>query len=1055
MSISESCIRRPVMTTLMMVAFVIFGAAGYALLPVAALPRVDYPTIQVTATLSGAAPETMAASIAAPLERQFATIAGIDSMTSTSVLGTTQITIQFNLNRNIDGAALDVQSAISTAARLLPPEMTQQPSFRKVNPADQPILLLAMRSPTLPLSTVDEYAETLVGPQISQLPGVAQVSVYGAQKYAVRVRYDPEALAARRISVSDLSTAVANANSNTPVGSIDGPAQSFVLQATGPLLHASQYGPIIVAYRNGAAVRLQDIATAVDSVENDKAASWLDGTRAIVLAIQRQPDANTVQVVDSVKALLATLRAQIPPSVTLEVLNDRSISIRQSVADVQFTLVLTIGLVILVIFLFLRSLTATIIPALALPVSLVGCFAGMWLLGFSIDNLSLMALTLSVGFVVDDAIVMLENIVRHMEKGASAMEAALQGSREIGFTIISMTLSLIAVFIPVLFMGGIVGRLFSEFAITISMAILISGLVSLTLTPLLCSRILKAEHMETSNALTRTTERIFAAMLRGYERTLDIVLAHRRIMLAITLATFAAAMYLFVVVPKGFFPTEDTGFLTAFTEGAQDISFEAMSERQQAAAAVVRRDPDVSAVMSAIGIGGNATSINQGRMFISLRPFGERRSTANQVIQRLRGEVTGLTGITVVFQNVSNINVGGRTTKGEYQYTIQGSDLAELYALAPRIQQRLAQIPGVTDLSTDLQIASRQAVIDLDRDRASQLGITAAQVRSVLYDAFGSRQISTIYTATNDYEVILEVQPRFERDATDLSRLYVQAPNGQSVPLDAIATVRQTSGPLTVNHQAQQPSVTFSFNLLPGTALGDAVQGVQAAERALNIPASIITNFAGTAQAFQQSLQGQGWLLLAAVLVIYMVLGVLYESFVHPLTILSGLPSAGIGALIALMVAGMPLTVIAVIGVVMLIGIVKKNAIMMIDFALERKREGVTDPVVAIRDACLLRFRPIMMTTMAALMGTLPIALAVGAGSELRQPLGVAVVGGLLVSQLLTLYITPVIYVYLETLAMRFRRKPVATPAPAPKPAPAARPEPLLIPQESPSHPGR
>jgi len=933
--------------------------------------------------------------------------------------------MQFDLDRNIDGAALDVQSALTTAAKKLPVEMTTPPSFQKVNPADFPVMFLTMASDTLPLSTVDEFAEVMVGQRISTLPGVAQVQVFGAQKFAVRVQANPEALAAMGIGIDDLRAAVAAANSNTPVGNLNGATQNFTLAASGTLSKAAQYRSIIVAYRNGAPIRLGDVAKVKDSVQNDQIAGWFNGKRSVTLAVQRQPDANTVQVVDSVKALIPVFQAEIPPAIELQVINDRSISIRNSVDDVQFTLILTVVLVVLVIFVFLRNVTATIIPALALPVSLIGTFAGMYAMGYSIDNLSLLAITLSVGFVVDDAIVMLENIVRHIENGMRPMEAALKGSAEIGFTILSITLSLVAVFIPVLFMGGIVGRLFREFAVTISMTIMISGIVSLTLTPMLSSRMLKSHRGERHNWLYRLSEAGFTAMLNFYAATLGAVLRWRLITLFVTFLSLAAAIYLFVIVPKGFFPIEDTGLIFAITEAGQDTSFAAISERQKAVAAIIKENPNVTVANSSVGATGFTPALNQGRIFINLKPRDQRKQTATEIIQELRQKVAAVPGINTYFQPIQNIQAGGRLAKSQYQYTLQDADLDELYHFAPIMMGRLRELSGFQDVSSDLQLGNLQAVVDIDRDKASQFGLTADMVRSTLFSAFGTRQISTIYTASNDYEVILEADPQFQQDPAALSRIYVRPSTGtgQPIPLEAFATVRSGVGPLTVNHQSQLPSVTISFNLAPGVSLGEAVQRIQETERAANLPVTVATGFQGTAQVFQDSLRGQGLLLIAAVLVIYIVLGILYESFIHPITILSGLPAAGLGALLTLMLFKLDLSVIAIIGIVMLIGIVKKNAIMMIDFAIERRKTPGTSAEAAIHEACLLRFRPIMMTTMAAIMGTLPIALGVGAGSELRRPLGLAVVGGLLVSQTLTLYITPVVYVYMEKARSALSRK--------------------------------
>ncbi|HUS05300.1 MAG TPA: efflux RND transporter permease subunit [Bryobacteraceae bacterium] len=1015
MNLSKLFIERPVMTALVSFAIVLFGVVAFRALPVAALPSVDYPTIQVTAAVPGANPETMASSVATPLEREFSTIAGIDTMSSTNSQGTTAITITFALDRNIDAAAQDVQAAISKAGGRLPPSMPRPPSFQKVNPAEQPILYLSLDSDTLPLYTVNEYADTLLAQRISMVSGVSRVNVFGAQKYAVRIQLNPDELSSRNISVDEVQKAVQGSNTNLPTGRLDGEKQAFTIQSSGTLASAAAYRPIIVAYRKGSPVRLEQLGNVVDSVENDKIIAWFNNKHAMVLAVQRQPGTNTVEVVDNIKALLPALRREIPPSVNLSIGFDASQSIRGSIRDVEFTLVLTICLVVLVIFLFLRNFSATLIPGAAVPFSIVGTFAVMYLLGYSLNNLSLMALTLSVGFVVDDAIVMLENIVRHMEMGKSRMEAAFAASREIGFTIISMTISLVAVFIPVLFLGGIVGRLLHEFSVTIVVAILISGFVSLTLTPMLGSRFLKANHDVKHGRFYNTLEAAFNKMLGGYEYTLGIAMRHRFVTLMVALLMLVGTAYMFVTMPTGFIPSQDSGFMFAISRGPQDISFESMARHQHAVAETIRAHPDVETV-GAFVLGGN-----QAVAFSRFKPRDQRKKNVDQIIDELRPEVAKVPGIMVFMQNPPPVTVSGQRMASAYQMTLQSVNLNELYDWTPKLTAVMRTLPGFVDVSTDMEIASPQVMVDIDRDRALALGVSPQQIQNALFTSFGSREVSTIFAPANQYSVIMEVEPKYQRSPEALSKLYVRSSQGALIPLDTLVKTTRTVGPLSIGHYGQLPATSISFNLRPGVALGDAAQHVDTAIRDLQMPATISTAFQGTVKEFQRSFQNLSILLIVAVLVIYIVLGVLYESFIHPITILSGLPSAVFGALATLLIFGKQLDLYAFVGIIMLFGVVKKNAIMMIDFAIGAQKEGKTAHD-AIWEGCLLRFRPIMMTTVAALFGTLPIALGYGEGADARQPLGLAVVGGLIVSQFLTLYITPVIYLYLERFQLWLKR---------------------------------
>jgi HAE1 family hydrophobic/amphiphilic exporter-1 len=1029
MNLSRLFIERPVMTVLVTMAIALFGAIAFRSLPVAALPTVDYPTIQVSATLPGANPETMAASVATPLEREFSTIAGIDSMSSTNTQGMSQITVQFDLSRNIDAAAQDIQSAISKAGGRLPPNMPRPPSFQKVNPAEQPVLYLTLTSKTLPQYTVNEYADTILAQRISMVAGVSRVQIFGEQKYAVRVQLNPDALSARNIGVDEVQQAIQGANTNLPTGRIDGAKQAFTIDSTGSLQSAAVYRPLIVAWRNGSPVRLEQLGRVLDSVENDKLVAWFNNSQGLILAINRQPGTNTVEVVDRIKALLPDLKRAIPPSVSLAINFDASESIRGSIHDVEFTLVLTIGLVVMVIFLFLRNISATLIPGVAVPFSIVGTFAVMYLLGYSLNNLSLMALTLSVGFVVDDAIVMLENIVRHMEMGKTRREAAFAASREIGFTIISMTISLVAVFIPVLFLGGIVGRLLHEFSVTIVVAILISGFVSLSLTPMLGSRFLKTDHDRKHGFFYNALEKGFDLMASGYERTLAIAMRFSAVTFAVAVLMLVGTVYLFITMPTGFIPSQDSGFMFAIARGPQDISFESMAQHHHAIADIVAAHPDVK------GVGAFVMGGNQAFLFATMKPRDQRKHSVDEIIAQLRGQTAKVPGVFFFMQNPPPITVGGQFGRSLYQMSLQSTDLKEIYTWAPKLVEKMKEYPDFVDVSSDVEIASPQIMVDIDRDRARALGVTPQQIQNALFTSYSAREVSIIYAPANQYSVILEVEPKYQRNPEALSLLYVRSTSGALVPLDSVTRSHRQVGPLNINHVGQLPAATVSFNLRPGAALGQATQNVDDAIRKIRMPASISVAFQGTVKEFQRSFANLSVLLIVAILVIYIVLGVLYESFIHPITILSGLPSAVFGALATLLLFHKQLDLYAFVGIIMLFGVVKKNAIMMIDFAIQARAEGKSAHD-AIWEGCLLRFRPIMMTTVAALFGTMPIALGYGEGADARQPLGLAVVGGLVVSQFLTLYITPVIYLYLERAQAWMRRdSSVSAPRPAQVPA--------------------
>jgi multidrug efflux pump len=1034
MSPSRPFILRPVATSLLMVAILLAGAVAYKQLPVSALPQVDYPTIQVLTFYPGASPEVMASSVTAPLERQFGQVPGLQQMTSTSSFGSSVIVLQFALDLNIDIAEQQVQAAINAGSTYLPRDLPNPPIYSKSNPADSPILTLALTSSTMPLSRVEDYADTTLAQKISQLPGVGLVSISGGQRPAVRIQANPTALASYGMSLEDLRVALSQANVNQAKGNIENARQSYTIGANDQLMSSADYGPIIVAYRNGAPVRLSNVATVLDGTENQRQAAWMNITPSVILNIQRQPGANIISVVDNIERLLSQFKASLPSGIQVRVLTDRTTTIRASVRDVQFELMLTVALVVMVMFLFLRSIAATIIPSVAVPLSIIGTFGVMYLVGYSLNNLSLMALTISTGFVVDDAIVMIENISRYIEEGETPLRAALKGSEQIGFTIVSLTVSLIAVLIPLLFMGDIVGRLFREFAVTLAVTILVSAVVSLTLTPMMCALLLRHRPEAAQGRFYRASEYFFDWIIARYGTTLRWVLRHQPLTLFVTVATLAATLYLYVVVPKGFFPVQDTGVILGISEARETVSFAAMAERQQAVSKVILEDPDVQSLSSFIGVDGTNPTLNNGRIQINLKPLDERSASASQIIRRLQPKLAHVAGITVYMQPVQDLTVEDRVARTQYQYSMEDADASVLSVWSQRLLRKLRTLPELRDVASDEQSGGLQARLVIDRDTASRFGITPQMIDDTLYDAFGQRQVSTIFTQSNQYHVVMEVDPYFQRNPDSLKSIYVRAPDGSQVPLSTITHLEETNAPLTITHQGQFPVVTLSFNLAPGVSLGEAVRAIRAAEQEIGFPASIQASFQGTAQAFQNSLANEPLLILAALVTVYIVLGVLYESYIHPITILSTLPSAGVGAILALFVTGNDLNVIALIGIILLIGIVKKNAIMMIDFALDAERNEGKSPDESIYQACLLRFRPIMMTTMAALLGGVPLALGTGTGSELRRPLGITIVGGLIVSQALTLYTTPVVYLFFDRLARRLQAFRIGNPVQEPAP---------------------